>query len=252
MARPKIARLSHAKIGGRKVEERTQPAGEPGGQPMPAVQGYLRMLAEVRSWGRWLLVLGFAHFVGAQFLDVSWGVVLVLVGLASFYFLDVAMFPVYGTTLAWAAIANFIAGSAGWRLFSLVQVLFAYRTFRAYSHFRPIQAAFAALSPEERQGHALTSRAARLFPWTSFVLGAVTAFGTLLVFGGMVLAAFQGRPDPTEGYVTSLLFAVSLGVLGLAFGIAALLGRLRPWPVALAGTVFSLVPVLFLLAAVLL
>ena len=63
-----------------------------------------------RSWGRWLIVMGVIQLVASQFLDPGWGVLLMLVGVASFYFRSLAMLAVYGVIMAWAAISNAFGG----------------------------------------------------------------------------------------------------------------------------------------------
>ncbi len=60
----------------------------------------------IRNWGYGLLLLGFIQIIANNFLDPAWGVVLILVGAASFYFRTAAMFPVYGVILAWAMVNN--------------------------------------------------------------------------------------------------------------------------------------------------
>jgi hypothetical protein len=102
------------------------------------------MLRELHSWGLWQTGLGVVHLVGGGFLNAPWGVLLIVVGLASFSFRSAAMFIVYPTTLVWAAFSNMTGGSTGWVGFGLIQLYFAFRTVRAFSGFLRAERAIAA------------------------------------------------------------------------------------------------------------
>ena len=84
--------------------------------------GYEAMRKDVRSWGIWSLGLGGLHVVASGFLSAGWGILLVIVGGGSFLFQDAAMYVIYATTLAWAAISNLMGGAGSWIAQSIVQV----------------------------------------------------------------------------------------------------------------------------------
>ncbi len=95
---------------------------------------------EIRSWGTWLLVWGALSLIASGIFDASWGVLLIIIGIASFFVKDIAMLVVYAVTLAWAGIWNilssFLDGSWAWGIFSVVQFYMAVRTFQVYARFR--------------------------------------------------------------------------------------------------------------------
>jgi hypothetical protein len=79
------------------------------------VQAHEKMLKEVRSWGYVSLGLGALHLISSGFTGLSapWGVLLIAIGLTSFYFKEAAMFVIYGTTLGWAALTNIMGNVRG-------------------------------------------------------------------------------------------------------------------------------------------
>ncbi|MDI6772928.1 MAG: hypothetical protein QME77_10135 [bacterium] len=216
------------------------------------VQGYTRMRQSIRSWGIALLVLGAIHFIGRGFLSTSWGALLILVALASFYFREAAMFVVYATSLAWAAIGNLLGGTTGWSLFALVQLFLSFQTFKEFRAFRAIQAAFEQLSPEETQGEQATRRAARFFPWGSLLLGLMASGGSVIFLGTLVYAMMQGAAEVPQGAGGRLAFILDLGVLGVAVGLGSLLSGFRGKTISGIGIATSLVPMLLVLAIFLL
>ncbi|MDI7274626.1 MAG: hypothetical protein QME94_01470, partial [Anaerolineae bacterium] len=86
-----------------RVTHAATPLAKARDQAAVTVVAHALMVREIRSWGFWLLGLGALHLVLSGFLSAPWGILLGVVGLASFIFHDSAMFVVYGTTLVWAA-----------------------------------------------------------------------------------------------------------------------------------------------------
>lgn len=93
------------------------------------------MNKDIRSWAIWLLLIGAIHIFTSGFLSAPWGVLLLIVGLASFVLRDRVMFVVYAVTIAWAAISNLISGQAAWITFAIVQVILAISLFRKFFHY---------------------------------------------------------------------------------------------------------------------
>ncbi|MBM3134576.1 MAG: hypothetical protein FJZ89_04670 [Chloroflexi bacterium] len=201
---------------------------------------YAQMLREIRSWGLWLLALGAIHLVASGFLSSPWGILLLVVGLASFYFREAAMFVIYGVTLSWAAISNLLSGEVTWLFFALIQLFFAFQTFRQFLRFRRTQAEAAILGEEALGSSLMPERAARVFPWTGCILGALALVGVVafivwvvILFGFMEAAALPDFADWLIGLV------VNVGVLGLAVSLASLLSGHRYKPLAILGIVAS-------------
>lgn len=134
-----------------------------------------RVLKEVRSWGFWLLGVGAVHLVISGFLNAAWGILLILVGLASFYFRTAAMLVIYGVTLGWAAISNLSSGQSGWMAFALFQGFLAVRVFWQFLRFRRAEAESRLASiAETPESEATVERAARIFPWVGCAFGGVS------------------------------------------------------------------------------
>lgn len=183
-----------------------------------------KMLREIRSWGITLLILGAIQILAAGFLSNTWGILLVIVGLASFYFRSAAMFVIYGTILSWAAVSNAFS-SGGWAAFSLIQAFFAFQTFRQFFRFRPgaQNVQFSDYeAPLAKQFD--MDKAARPFPWVGFILGLVSLGGLVMIFLGIFLFIGLTGNNEIPGIVN---FAegiiVDFAVLGLAAGLASLL-----------------------------
>ncbi len=183
-----------------------------------------KMIKDIRNWGLFMLLIGVVQMISFGFLSNTWGLLLIGVGLASFYFRSVAMFAIYGTTLGWAAISNFLSGSGAWSLFSVLQVVFAFQTFRQFFQLRKTLR-WANSHEDELQGEDFSvDKAARPFPWLSFLFGGVSIFGFVIVFLGVII--FTGVSGGTElpsfiGFAEGLV--IDLAVLGLAIGLASIL-----------------------------
>jgi hypothetical protein len=188
-----------------------------------------KMLHEIRNWGLTLLVIGVIQIFSSGFLSNTWGILLVIVGLASFYFRSSAMFVVYGTTLSWAAISNALGSSGGWFAFSVLQAFFAFQTFRQFFRFRSILPFPQPLENEDEQYKQLNSdKATKPFPWLSFVFGLVSFVGLIAVFLGAII--FVGITEGTElpSFITfSEGLVIDLAVIGFATGLASILSRFK-------------------------
>jgi hypothetical protein len=201
---------------------------------------YAKMKKDIRSWGFWLVGIGIVSMVLSFLLDPSWGLMLVAVGLSSFYFCESSMFVVYGSILAWASLSNFMAGST-WAVFAVIQAVIAFKVFRQFKKWRKVEKAYRYHFKMGRISTAPTpERGARVFPWLSAVLS-VLSIGTLLgVVGGMAVSpAAEEDLAAMTGLDWAAIFAVNLGVLGLALGVASLVsGHSRKAP-SVAGVVIG-------------
>jgi len=232
------------------------PDGEAGKSPdiSQASEQYQAIYKETRNWGLALLVLGVLHIIMSGLFDASWGVLLIIVGLASFYFRSAAIFVVYCFTLGWAAVSNAFSGSGAWIAFSVLQAFLAFQTFRKFLSFRQLEFKLATAGDQQTvASEVVKDRSATSFPWISLVLGLTSIFGLFAVIIVMVvLAVITGEDEVSVFFIFVESMITNLAVLGLAIGVASLLMRYRYKAASIiglvAGTIFLLIQVgLFLL-----
>lgn len=211
--------------------------------PIPNISsdpGYGVMFEKIRSWGVWSLILGALHIFTSGFLSAPWGILLIIVGLASFYFRSASMFVIYAVTLGWAALSNLLSLEPGWIGFSLYQFFLTFRVFQDYRLFRDLDANNGASdqSPD---------RAARFFPWIGSLLGCSSIIGFVLVMVIVVIVAVGSEGTSTVPDYFAFLegLAVNFGILGAAIGLASLLSKYRLKPLAIIGLVAGTLTVLF-------
>jgi hypothetical protein len=177
-------------------------------------------------------------------LSVSWGILLLIVGAASFYFSEASMFVIYSVTLAWVAVSNVLTGQSGWVAFALLQFVFAFQVYRQFLRFRQAEA--------ELDRPPDSKRAARLFPGAGCLLGAVGLGGWVLTFIGLIVFFDLDGADLPALFVWMEGLAVNLGALAVAVGLASLLSGYRHRPLAVLGMVAGAVVLLVRTALVLL
>lgn len=178
-----------------------------------------KMSQEINKWRFFLILLGIIQLATSGFLSNTWGILLIIVGLSSFYYNSASMFVVYGTTLGWASISNAFSGSGGWLAFSLLQIYFAFQTFRQYFLYKN---AYRELI-EHTESSKLIDKAEKSFPWVSFGTGLLSFAGMIIVFLSIVILVGTGNEDLfsivdfTEGLV------IDIALIGFATGLAAVL-----------------------------
>jgi len=213
---------------------------------------HIAMLGEIRSWGWWQLGLGALHLFTAGFLNAPWGVVLVLVGLASFYFREASMFVIYATTMVWAGLSNLLSGQSQWVVGGLFQFYLAFQILRSFQRFRQTELNRASPTIIDVD-QAASGHAGRVFPWLALVFGLVAISWPFGFFVAVVLTGMVG-PQPTLGLVLGQteLFAINLAVLGIGLGSASLLSKYRYWLASAVGLILSALTLLIELALILL
>ncbi len=215
------------------------------------VNGYTAMLGRIRSWGLWSLGLGALHIFTSGFLSAPWGILLILVGLASFYFRSASMFIIYGITLGWAAFSNLTSFETTWVVFALFQFYLAFRVFQQYRYFRNIEGEYHAnITDNPNVEQVQSNRASRFFPWLGSLFGCSSIIGfvfvILIVF--VIAIGSEGEADIPEyfGFIEGLI--LNFGILGIAIGLASLLSRYPRKALAIIGLVGGILTVLIELA----
>ncbi len=191
---------------------------------------HVAMLAGIRSWGVWSLLWGGISLFATGIFSSPWGVLLLIVGLASFFFRTASMYIIYGVTLAWAAIHNFSGFNLTWVIFSLVQVYATVRVFLSYRRYRRAEAEILA-QPREPNPEAVSARRASVyFPWIGAFLGCLSFIGVVLGFlAALVISIEQKSASAVPGYIYYAIdLTINTGVLGFALGLASILSRYRP------------------------
>ena len=216
-----------------------------------AFKNHAVMLKEIRSWGLWLLGLGALHIVLSGFLSAPWGILLFIVGLASFYFQSASMFIVYAVSLAWAALSNFTGFQIGLVLFALFQLYLSFSVFRLYRRFRDVESAYLeTITDDVVASKSSPNQATRYFPWTGAIVGCSSIIGLffITVYVGWLFFIAGGSEDPSHFPVPLYIaFAkaliVNFAVIGFAMGLASLLSQYRPKALAIIAMVAGVVSV---------
>lgn len=193
-----------------------------GAIPSAPPDAYAFMQREIRNWGYWPIGLGVLHLIASGTFSPTWGIALIIIGLASFYFREAAMFVIYGVTMSWVALSNLLSGGLStWLILGLLQIFWAYRLFRQFFAFKKAQAVLAASDPNSPIAPD-SSRAARLFPWSGFILGSLSIIGFGSVFIIIFAMAFAGI---TQSILPGLFESASviMAILGIAISLASLL-----------------------------
>ena len=211
------------------------------------INGYAAMLQEIRSWGLWSLGLGALHLVTSGFLSAPWGILLIIVGLGSFYFRSASMFVVYAVTLGWAAFSNLISFEIGWVGFALYQFFLAFRVFQQYQLFRDIEGEYHAQSDQ-----VLPNPAYRFFPWLGSLFGcsSILAFVMIVLIVLVLAITSEGQASIPDYFVFFEGLAVNFGILGASIGLASLLSKYHRKPLAIVGLISGVLTVLLEMALV--
>ena len=96
------------------------------------------LVNDVRSWGRWSLGWAVVNMIISSF-SSPFGLLLLVVGLASFYFYSASMFIVFGIVYLWAAVFNLFVGGALSYVFSIILIISAVQAYRSYFRYRPLE-----------------------------------------------------------------------------------------------------------------
>jgi hypothetical protein len=203
---------------------------------------YDSMLKSIGSWGKASVLWTVVSLVSMNF---SWAAVLVVVGLMSFYFYDVAaMFLVYAGVLLWAAAWNLLAtGEPGWMLLAGFQILGAVLTYRDYLKYRNAKAGISGEHSPRRLSSATSTEPESRLAWLSLGLGMLSlVILCSLIPVGLALSSLEPGEEQLVYEVIAVIF--ELAVLGIPVGIAALFSGCRPKAPAIAGISLGAISVL--------
>lgn len=181
-----------------------------------ATAAQARLYRETRSWGVWLIVMGLLQMIEARGLS-PWGAVLLLVGAASFYFREAAMYVIYAVTIGWAGIINLLNSTTTfWRGYAFIQFAIMVAIFWQFWQFRRAEKLTASASADAASPAAPT-HTQRWFPFFALVLGGVA----LLLFIAAIGSAFILHNRQLLPLIDLLeTLAVNMAVLGVATGLA--------------------------------
>ena len=204
------------------------------------------MLKDIRSWGLGLIGFGILNVFLSGLLNSSWGILLIVVGSASFIFKDAAMYVIYGITLLWAAVSNASSDQAGWVVFSAIQLFLAVGVFRSFIRYRRAESDLAeTIETTGIDTSAPQSRADRFFPALGCLFGTLSLSTLVMFFFAVMIfvAAQEETAGPSSSFALFLGLAIDLAVLGFAINLAALLSRFRQKPLNIFGLIASMIPI---------
>lgn len=209
----------------------------------PPLIVHTTILKEIRSWAFTLLVLGVISLFASDLLSAPWGVMLIIVGLASFYFRSSAIMVVYAVTLAWAGISNITAGQPFWIAFAIFQWFCVIRVFQKFFSFRRYEAN--TLDEVPMSNKLTPKRSASIFPWAAGTLGVFSLLGLISVFVvAFILAIFVEVQAVTPFLIFIEDLVVNFGLLGFALGLASVLCKHPRKGLAIVGMITGILPLL--------
>jgi hypothetical protein len=179
-----------------------------------------------------LIIMGVGQMLAAKGFS-AWGFLLIVIGLASYYFSEASMFMVYAATIIWAGINNIFNGPGVWTIFAFVQFYLGFTIFQQFRRYRKVE-------QEQRRVQRELSRSERFFPWIAAIFGVLS----ILFYGGMwlgILTVVALKSASSGSWILDFLFVLGtiglyLGIIGMATGLAAWVGAFpRKW-LAITGT----------------
>lgn len=188
---------------------------------------YAALHRELRMWRWWMVAVGVVQVVLGSMLGMPWGVVLVLIGGASFAAHEAVLLMVYSIVLLGSAAVNVSSLHWGWAVFALVQTGYAVPMLRCYARHHAAETRYARLTHGLDVGLPPPVTYAAVLPW----LGAAAGMAAL---GLSVLT----QHTPGSGVSFGLFVPLDLAVAGLALCGAALAAH-RGATLALLGVFVS-------------
>ncbi|MGW8318954.1 MAG: hypothetical protein ACWGPS_06865 [Candidatus Promineifilaceae bacterium] len=202
---------------------------------------------ELRSIGMAVLFWGLINIITPS-LSNEFGVVLIILGAASYYFGTAAMFVVYTVILASAAVTNLFAPDLFLRGFAAVMFVGAVQLFRRFRRYRLREAQLRGVPLEasaDPAGWMAATRAARLLPIAAASLAAVSVAGFVAsLLAGVVWVLATGDADPPAIILFFMGLAMEVSILGAGVGLASILSGYRLKGLSILGIVVGVAALL--------
>jgi hypothetical protein len=211
----------------------------------------LKIKKTIDSWGYSLIGLGVLQIIASRWLSSTWGLTLIAVGIASFYFQSSVMMIVFAVIMGWAGIYNILGGGLGWSAFGIFQGVLTFQIARSYLRFRNIEAESEQVSPEYKL--LKPNRAAEIFPLACFAMG---LFSFLVFLGTIIFTLIISIVNPDSFIINSIdiIFDLitNIAVLSIASGIGSIISKFPKSWAAICGLTFgSLTAIYFVILSVL-
>ena len=262
----------------RRAEANGWPAMTRGGlkASVPPLVVYQKLIIDLRGWGALWIALGALDIANAHQAD-PWGVMLILLGLMSFFFADdPAMYILIIVVNVWLMYRNLVAGAWLATLLGLgVGVYLAIRFGRMRralgpavrpaqpAGLDPLAAPFAPASPYQPAPSStpalpadpsgppvpFTGRSERYFPWLALGLGLAAIGGYAISYGLYFLSNQSSARAALLDVELNVTLYAALYSLGLA--LAALISRFRTPAASVVGLSGAGLRIMFYLVAVL-
>lgn len=189
----------------------------------------------IRAWAILLIISGGLSFIASEVFDPGWGIVLITVAILSWKIKTPAMFVIYSVLLGWAALSNVFAAipaKMGWLILAFMQVFWTVATVLSYKRYNHL--------PNNNEAKVLCNfgKASGILSILCIVLPPTSCLGVfayILTLGEAAMAT----PSPQVEQLLTTFFTyasafVSLAVLALGLGIAAMTGKdnHKGWPIA--------------------
>lgn len=99
---------------------------------------YKQVLLEkdLKGWCRALILIGIISLLVPNFLSPVWGVILIILGILTFFIIEPAMYLVFSSIIIMLGISNSITSSVGWSIFSVIQIIIGFYIFKSYFNYK--------------------------------------------------------------------------------------------------------------------
>jgi hypothetical protein len=164
----------------------------------------LSVKKDIQGWGKALIFIGILSFIFSGFLDFLWGVILVILGIISFFILEPAMYIIFGCVIIMLGIINSLTTSTGWSVYSLFQFIIGFFILRSYFNYR--------------EYYKIVHQKSSKF----FIMSIVLFFMSLATLIGSLTMASMGYQEAKS---IEIIFQLSsyLAIIGTATGLASIL-----------------------------
>lgn len=188
------------------------------------------IVRKVRSQAMWLLGWGIAALL-LPLLNSPFGIVLIIAGLASYYFGTASMLLVQAVIFLWAAVFNLFIGGALATIFSVILFISVIQSIRQYRRYRSVESEQAAM---DAAGFSLSDdntsedRATWILPASAILVAGISWAGfamAVVFYMSWFMATGEEELPPVLSFMVGLF--LELGALALAFGLASVFSGYR-------------------------